>query len=93
MSKLIHHHREQAPSHSGFRRGLFLQQGGARGLEGLMLILVQRRRQFKGVLLVLRIDGLRRQQRHLNPLQQLKHPFNLERGRATGEFAFFAAFL
>ena len=58
-----------------------------------MLILVQRRRQIKVVLLVLCIEGLWRQQRHLNTLQQLKHPFNLERGRATGEFTFLAALL
>jgi len=56
---LIHRDRGQAPSHSKFSVGLFLYQGRTRRLEGFMLVLVQRRRQIKIVLLVLRIEGLR----------------------------------
>ena len=58
-----------------------------------MLVFVQRRRQLEIVLLVLRIEGLRRQQGHFNPVEQLKHPFNLECRRPTGEFTFLAALL
>ena len=49
--------------------------------------------KFEVVLLGLGIDGLRRQQRHLAILQQLEHPFDLERGRPTGELTFLAALL
>src|SRR5450830_90856 len=58
-----------------------------------MLILVQRGRQGEVELLVLRVDGLRRQQRHLAVFQQLENPFDLEGGRPTGKFVFLAALL
>ncbi|MNI05340.1 hypothetical protein D3C73_582890 [compost metagenome] len=58
-----------------------------------MLILIQRRRQLKPVLLGLGIDGLRRQQRHLAIVQQLQIPFDLERGRPTGKLTLLAALL
>lgn len=58
-----------------------------------MLILVQRRWQFKVVLLHLGVDRLWRQQRDLAVFQQLEDGLDLERGRAAGEFAFLAALL
>lgn len=70
---------------------LFFHQSRTGRFKRLMLILVQRGRQFKIEFLVLRIDGLRRQQRHLAIFQQLENPLDLERGRPTGEFAFLAA--
>lgn len=86
-------HRAKRPASKESGGGLFLYQGRACRLVGFMLVLVKRRWQIKGVLFVLRIDGLRRQQRHFHPLQQLKHPFNLERRWATGEFTFLLRFL
>ncbi len=56
-----------------------------------MLILVQRIGQGESVFLVLRVDGLRRDQRYIAIGHQLKDGFDLERGRAAGEFAFLAA--
>ena len=41
-----------------------------------MLIFVQRPRQLKIMLLRLRIDRLRRQQRHLTAVEQLQNPSN-----------------
>lgn len=69
-----------------------LQQGGARRFVSVMLIFVERRRQFERVLFELRGQGLRREQLHVAVVQQLDDALDLERGRATGKLAFFTAF-
>jgi len=72
---------------------LLLQQRRTSRFKRLMLILVQRIRQLDIEFLALRGNCLRRQQRHFAILQQLENPFDLERGRPTGEFTFLAALL
>jgi len=79
--------------HFNLRSLLLLHQGGTRRLVSFMLILVQRGRQFEVEFLVLRIDGLWRQQRDLAIFQQLENTLDLERGWPTGKLAFLAALL
>ena len=58
-----------------------------------MLVFVERRRQVERVFFELRGQGLRREQLHVAVVQQLDDALDLERGRATGKLAFFAALL
>ncbi|MCY1436197.1 hypothetical protein D9M71_523140 [compost metagenome] len=58
-----------------------------------MLVLVEPGGQLDGVLLGLGADGLRRQQLYFAAVEQLQDAFDLEGGRAAGEFAFLAALL